>query len=160
MNFWLLLLHILGACVWIGGHLYLMLIIVPTALKHHNPQALLNFEASFEKLGMTALITQVITGLIMANHFLPNWSQLFDHTQDVSVLITLKLTWLICTILTALSAQRLVIPRLKKALTAEDFSLTQKYFKIFVSHISLITLLGLAFLVTGVLFRTGLKILA
>lgn len=158
MNFWLLLLHILGACIWIGGHLYLMITIVPTAVKQPNPQALLNFEASFEKLGMTALITQVITGLIMANRFLPSWSQLFDYSQDITILITLKLTWLICTILTAVSAQVFVIPRLKKALLADDFFKSQNYFKIFIGHIGMITVLSLAFLVTGVLFRTGLGV--
>lgn len=156
MNFWLLLFHILGACIWIGGHVYLVLVIVPNALKNHNPQALLDFESSFEKLGMSALITQVITGLIMANKFLPNWSQLFNHSQDISILISLKLMWLICTILTAISAQTLVIPRLKQALLAENSLLSQRFFKIFVGHICLITLLSLAFLVTGILFRTGL----
>lgn len=156
MNFWLLFFHILGACIWIGSHVYLVLVIVPNALKNHNPQALLNFETSFEKLGMSALITQVITGLIMANKFLPNWSQLFNHSQDISILISLKLMWLICTILTAISAQTLVIPRLKQALLAENSLLSQRFFKIFVGHICLITLLSLAFLVTGILFRTGL----
>lgn len=163
MNFWLLFFHLLGASVWIGGHIYLVLIVVPNALKQHNPQALLNFEQGFEKLGMTALITQVITGLTMANQLLPSWSQLFNPfpnvSQDISILITLKLTWLIYTILTALSAQLLVIPRLKQALQAENIAVSQKYFKIFIAHISLIMLLGLAFLVTGVLFRTGLGVL-
>ena len=163
MNFWLLFFHMLGASVWIGGHIYPVLIIVPNALKQHNAQALLNFEQGFEKLGMSALITQVITGLIMANQLLPNWSQrvnpFFNLGQDITILLTLKFTWLICTILTALSAQLLVIPRLKQALIAENMTVSQKYFKIFVAHISLIMLLGLAFVVTGVLFRTGLGIL-
>lgn len=158
MNFWLLLFHILGASIWIGGHVYLILIIVPNALKNQNPQALLNFESSFEKLGMTALIMQVVTGLIMAKMFLANWSKLFDYSQDISILISLKLMWLICTILTAISAQILVIPRLKNALLDKNFSLSQKYFKIFVGHIAMITVLSLAFLVTGVLFRTGLGV--
>lgn len=156
MNFWLLFFHILGASIWIGGHAYLVLIIIPNALKNRNPQALLDFEASFEKLGMTALVTQVVTGLIVANTFLSDWNKLFDFSQDISILISLKLTWLIGTIVTAISAQKFVIPRLKQALLAENSLLSQRFFKIFVGHICLITLLSLAFLVTGILFRTGL----
>lgn len=158
MNFWLLFFHILGACIWIGGHVYLVLVIVPNALKNHNPQALLNFESSFEKLGMSALITQVITGLIMANNYLSEWSKLFDHSQDISILISLKLMWLICTILTAISAQTLVIPRLKHALPSDNRPVSQRYFKLFIGHITMIMLLALAFLVTGVLFRTMLGV--
>lgn len=158
MNFWSLLLHLLGASIWVGGHLYLTVVIVPTALKNDYPQALLDFEASFEKLGMTALVTQVITGIIMVDSLLPSWSQFFNVTQDVRILLTLKFTWLICTILTAISAQLWVIPRLKKYLVMTDALLAQKYFKIFIGHIGMVTLLSLAFLVTGLLFRTGLGI--
>lgn len=56
MNFWLLFWHILGACIWVGGHLYLCLCILPKAVRHQDSQPILNFENSFEKLGMTALI--------------------------------------------------------------------------------------------------------
>lgn len=149
MSFWLLFLHILGACIWIGGHLYLVLTVLPKAIAQQDTQLLLNFEASFEKLGMTALITQVITGIIMANKLLPDWSQLFDHSQDMPLLITLKLTWLVLTIITAISAQLIVIPKIKKDLQ------NPKLRKVFAGHIGFITLLSLAFLVTGVLFRTG-----
>ena len=64
MNFWLLFWHILGACIWVGGHLYLCLCILPKAVRHQDSQPILNFENSFEKLGMTALIVQVLTGFI------------------------------------------------------------------------------------------------
>lgn len=158
MNFWLLLFHFLGASIWIGGHAYLVLVVVPNALKNHNPQALLNFESSFEKLGMTALITQVITGLIMVSHFLSDWKTWFDFSQDISILISLKLTWLMGTIFTAISAQMLVIPRLKQALLSDNRPVSQRYFKLFIGHIVMIMLLALAFLVTGVLFRTGLGV--
>lgn len=153
MNIWLLFLHLLGACIWVGGHIYLVLAVLPRAISQHNTQLLLNFEASFEKIGMTALITQVVTGLVMANKLLPNWSQLFNHAQDVPILITLKLTWLVLTIVTALSAQLFVIPKIKKELQNPRLRL------IFACHIGFITLLSLAFLLTGLLFRTGLSFL-
>lgn len=152
--FWLLFLHLLGASVWIGGHLYLALRIVPVAIFEQNSQILLDFEKSFEKLGMSALIIQVLTGLKMADILLPEWSLLLAHGADnplrqISILLTVKLTWLILTVMTALSAQLFVIPNLKKDIK------NAKHRRIFISHILIITVLSVAFLATGVLFRTG-----
>lgn len=149
MNFWLLFWHILGACIWVGGHLYLCLCILPKAVRHQDSQPILNFENSFEKLGMTALVVQVLTGFYMAHKYLPSFSMLTDYHNQISVLISMKITWLIFTILTALSAQLIVIPKLKKDLG------NAKLRHIFAGHIILVTVLGLAFMTTGVLFRTG-----
>lgn len=149
--FWLLLLHVVGACVWVGGHLYLVLKIVPTAVQTQNTQPILGFESSFEKLGMTALATQIITGLWMARLLLPSWEMLLIDNL-IATLIRFKLLWLVLTIITALSAQLWVIPHIKQAID------NAKFRKIFIAHIVIITLLALAFVVTGVMFRTGLPI--
>lgn len=149
--FWLLLLHVVGACVWVGGHLYLVLKIVPTAVQTQNTQPILGFESSFEKLGMTALATQIITGLWMARLLLPSWEMLLIDNL-IATLIRFKLLWLVLTIITALSAQLWVIPHIKQAIDNAMFR------KIFIAHIVIITLLALAFVVTGVMFRTGLPI--
>ena len=154
MNFWLLFLHILGASIWVGGHLYLAIRIVPTAIRQQNSQLLLDSEKSFEKLGMSALIIQVATGLKMASLLLPSWSLLLQHGADnplrqVSILLTVKLTWLFLTILTAISAQVFAVPALKK-----DTNNAKKR-NFFIAHILTVTLLSVAFVVTGVLFRTG-----
>lgn len=153
-NFWLLFLHLIGASVWVGGHLYLALRIVPIAIREQNSQILLDFEAGFEKLGMSALMIQVLTGIKMANSLLPNWVLLLQHgvenpLRQVSILLTMKLCWLFLTVLTAISAQVIAVPRVKR----EPNSAKARHF--FVGHILTVTVLSVAFLVTGVLFRTG-----
>lgn len=152
--FWLVLLHVLGASVWVGGHLYLALRIVPKAILKQDSQLLLDFANNFEKLGMSALIIQVLTGFKMASTLLPDWSLLFAHSVDnplrqISILLSMKICWLFLTVVTALSAQFLVIPKLKQA------QQSHKYRYLFVMHILVVTLLALIFLVTGVLFRFG-----
>ncbi|MFW2178032.1 MULTISPECIES: hypothetical protein [unclassified Moraxella] len=149
MNFWLLFLHILGACVWVGGHIYLAVAVLPKAIREHSSQRILDFEASFERLGMSALIIQVITGLKMAGLLLPQWSMITNHQNPIAVLLTLKLTWLALTIVTALSAQLWIIPKVKKDL------MNAKFRSIFIAHILMIVTLAIAFVVTGTLFRTG-----
>ncbi|ELA08824.1 hypothetical protein MOMA_00390 [Moraxella macacae 0408225] len=153
-NFWLLFLHLTGASIWVGGHLYLALRIVPMAIYRQNSQMLLDFEASFEKLGMSALIIQVLTGVKMADNLLPNWGLLLQHgaqnpLRQLSILLTLKLCWLLLTVLTAISAQLIAIPRIRR----DPNSAKARYF--FVGHILAVTGLSVVFLATGVLFRTG-----
>ena len=60
----LLLLHILAATVWTGGHLVLALTVLPRALRARDPQILLQFESGYERVGMPALLLQVLTGLL------------------------------------------------------------------------------------------------
>ena len=65
-----LCLHILGATIWAGGHLVLALSILPSALKEKNAEIILEFEKRFEKVGLPALGTQLLTGLWLAYHIL------------------------------------------------------------------------------------------
>lgn len=149
MSFWLLFFHILGACIWVGGHLYLSLCVLPKAVLEQDSQIVLNFENSFEKLGMSALVVQVITGFYMAHQYLPTFALLGNTDNPIAVLVMMKIAWLVLTVLTALSAQLIVIPRLKH----DVHNVKLRY--VFVGHILLVTLLALAFMTTGVLFRTG-----
>ena len=64
-----LLLHVLAATIWTGGHLILALTVLPPALKEKSPSALLRFESGYERVGIPALVIQVVTGLMLA--FLP-----------------------------------------------------------------------------------------
>ena len=52
----LLLIHILAATVWTGGHIVLSIVILPRVLKERSPEELLRFESVYEKIGMLALI--------------------------------------------------------------------------------------------------------
>jgi uncharacterized membrane protein len=62
---YLVLFHLLGACVWVGGHLILSLSVLPKALKAKNTKVITEFENSFEKIGIPALLIQVLTGVFL-----------------------------------------------------------------------------------------------
>lgn len=143
---YILIAHLLGATIWTGGHLILSLVVLPKALKAQELAGLMAFEEQFEKIGMPALVLQIITGLWMAYRLLPDVSLWFGFDNDLSVLITAKLMLLAATVLVALHARFRVIPTLSVARLG-FFSL----------HIVAVTLLSVSFVVVGSLFRTGLS---
>lgn len=86
----LILTHILAASIWTGGHLILAIAIVPGALKRKDVQVIQKFEESYEKIGIPALIIQILTGLRLSYLFLPEISDWFGFQSRVSTHITLK----------------------------------------------------------------------
>lgn len=143
---YILILHLLGATIWTGGHLILTLVVLPKALLSRNIDGLMQFEQLFERVGMPALVLQIITGLWMAYQLLPNIAAWFKLDNDFSILISLKLLLLLMTVLVALHARFYRIPRLSIH-TLKGFSI----------NIILVTLFSVAFVVVGTLFRTGLN---
>src|SRR5690606_41451037 len=102
---YLLLIHILAATVWTGGHLVLALGLLPGILRRRAVGELTAFEAAYEKWGMSALIIQVITGLWLARIRQPDIASWFTAEQFPSRLIQLKLGLLAMTLLVALDAR-------------------------------------------------------
>ena len=143
---YILILHLLGATVWTGGHLILTLVVLPKALLSRNIDGLMQFEQLFERVGMPALVLQISTGLWMAYQLLPNIAAWFKLDNDFSILISFKLLLLLMTVLVALHARFYRIPRLSIH-TLKGFSI----------NIILVTLFSVAFVVVGTLFRTGLN---
>ena len=138
----LLYFHLLGASVWIGGHLVLALGILPGALRRSDVQAIRNFEQVFEKIGLPALLLQVVTGLWLASLWLPLALWLGDSPQ--AALIQAKLGLLALTAALGVHARLVLIPRLSaERLPALGW------------HIALITLSALAFAWVGSGFRFG-----
>ena len=142
---YLLILHLLGAAIWTGGHLILALVVLPKVISSRNLDALLQFEQQFEKIGMPALGVQIITGLWMAYRILPNVSAWFTFDNDISILIGMKLILLLMTAMVAIHARFWVIPKL----SADNLNG-------FAINIILVTLFAVSFVVVGTLFRTGL----
>ncbi len=58
-----LFLHLIGASIWVGGHLYLLIRLMPRFVRDQDVAGFLKFEKSYEPLGMTALAVQVLTGV-------------------------------------------------------------------------------------------------
>lgn len=143
-----LILHLLGACIWVGGHLYLAIRLMPTFIKTNDVKGFLTFEKSYEPLGMSALMIQVITGLYMMHTLTP----VTTWTQPMGILTALfhsKLTWLILTLLTAIHARFRVVAKL------QDGTHSANALSIMNIHVILICLYSVGFVVTGAFFRWG-----
>ena len=139
-----LLLHILGATIWTGGHLLLALTVLPKALRTGSLEELMRFESGFERIGVPALALQVFTGLWLAHAALPDFSLWFDFEAPVARPVMLKLALLALTVALAADARLRVIPRLS-ADTLKGLAW----------HIAAVTLIAVLFVATGVSFRTG-----
>ncbi len=138
---WLILFHVLGATVWAGGHLILSIGFLPRAMKERNIQIILDFEKQFERVGIPALLLQVVTGLWMALTLVPlsNWWSL---STPHHLYLWVKIFLLACTLIFAIHARLFIIPQL----TAEKLPLLA-------SHIIVATVLAVGFVVTGLSFR-------
>lgn len=92
-----LLLHILGATIWTGGHIVLSTVVLPGVLREKSPEQLRRFEGGFEKIGIPALIIQVATGLFLADRMLGETGEWFSFEDPVSRLVSVKLLLLALT---------------------------------------------------------------
>ncbi len=140
----LIFLHLLGASVWVGGHLILTLSILPRALREQDVPAIQRFEQSFERIGIPALIVQVLTGLRLASIYAPvsQWLGFDGHAPRH---ITLKLLALAATVGLAAHARLSLIPRLAPGAPLRSLAV----------HIVLVTTLAVAFAFIGASFRLG-----
>jgi putative copper export protein len=140
----LVILHLLGATVWVGGHLVLCLSVLPRALRAGDPGPVREFEGGFERIGIPALLLQVVTGLVLALRWAPDPATWIWPTTPAAALVRLKLMLLAATILLAVDARLRLVPRLDAArLPALAW------------HIVAVTAIAVAMLVVGVGIRTG-----
>ncbi len=140
----LLILHLLGSAVWVGGHLILSLIILPEVLRKKDPAILLKFEKKYECIGLPALLVMVITGIWMAYQLGVSIDRWFQFADPIETVVSLKLSFLFTTVLFALSANIFVLPKLRP----------QKL-SVMAFHIWSVTLLGAAMMVLGSFVRYG-----
>ena len=140
----ILFLHIVGATIWVGGHLVLAVCWLPGILRERAPEQLLAFEQRFERLGMSALAVQVITGLWMAYQLVPDVGQWLRPHSPLAHAIALKLGLLLATAAVAVHARLRVLPRLSAATLP-----------VMAGHVVAVTVLGLGFVAAGVSLRFG-----
>jgi len=140
----LVTLHLLGAAVWVGGHLVLSLSVLPRALRARDPSIIREFESGFERLGIPALLVQVVTGLWLAHHWVPDVAGWLSPSTPQARFVLVKLALLAATVALAVHARLRVLPRLDAATL-----------RFLAYHIAAVTLLGVALLVVGVAIRTG-----
>lgn len=138
---WLILFHVLGATVWAGGHLILTIGFLPQALRHRDVSIILNFESHYEKIGIPALLIQVVTGISMALIYVP-FSEWGSLATSHHVYLWTKLGLLLATMALGIHARLFIIPKL----SPEKLSLLAL-------HIILVTILAIALIITGLSFR-------
>ncbi len=138
---WLVLVHVLGATVWVGGHLILSIGFVPRALKLKDVSIVIMFEKSFERIGIPALLMQIITGLWMAGLYISP-GQWFSLASVHHQYLWIKIGLVVGTMTLAVHARFFIIPRLSV------HNLPTMAF-----HIVLVTVLAVALLLTGLSFR-------
>ena len=146
MYSYVFLLHVLAATVWTGGHLVLSTTVLPRALRAQDPRILLDFESGFERIGMPALLVQVVSGLWLAHTVVPDWQTWFVGGTTPARLVGFKLLLLTLTVALAVDARLRLIPRLNaKSLPA------------MARRVYLVTMASVLFVVVGVSFRGGLQ---
>lgn len=139
----LLILHVIGACIWAGGHLALSAAVLPRALRERRARIILDFEHGYERIGLPALVVQVITGLWLAHIRIGPVAGWFADNPLAHV-FQIKLGLLAATVALALHARLKLIPRL-----------TDENLPTLAVHIVAVTTLAVLFVVAGVLFRVG-----
>jgi putative copper export protein len=142
----LLIIHLLSAAIWVGGHLLLVFGYLPQALREKNQNIILNFEKKYEPIGMTALIALVLTGILIAYKYGVTIDHWFQFKTPIEKVISTKLLFLILTVFLALSAQFRVLPKLKK----NSEILPEMTF-----HILTVTSIGVIMLILGSFVRFG-----
>jgi putative copper export protein len=140
----ILFLHVLGATIWTGGHIVLSVVVLPGVLRERAPDRLLRFEAAFEKIGMPALLVQVITGVLLAKRLIPDFAGWFDFSNPVAHVVVTKLTLLALTVALALDARFRVLPKFDASRLTD-----------LAWHVASVTVLSVLFVAAGVSFRAG-----
>lgn len=142
----LLILHLVGATIWVGGHIILSTVILPQVWKEKSVEKLFNFESRYEWIGMPALLVMVITGIRMAYLYNVKLATWFAFETPIERVISFKLVCLLTIVLFALSAQFFVLPRLK---------VDTKKLLLMTFHILAVTTISLVMLVLGSFIRYG-----
>ena len=143
----LLVLHLIAATIWVGGHLVLAIGYLPKALKHKDFSYIGNFEKTYEPIGMPSLAVLVITGILMAYDYNAGLSSWFSFATPIERVVSLNLIFLLTTICFAISAQTRVLPKLRKGQLNKLSEMAV--------HIICVTLIGVVMVVLGSLVRIG-----
>ncbi len=146
MNSLTLNLHILAACVLAGGNLILALVILPQARRHGDPKAVLGFLRRFFMLSAPSLLIQVITGPMLAAHWVPDPANWLPTAGGVSAHIFSKLFMLALLVPIFVHARLRMAPKVARG---------EWGFGALSWHAWLQTILAVCFLVVGVTIRLG-----
>jgi uncharacterized membrane protein len=140
----ILIFHLLASTIWVGGHLFLAIRILPEALKKKDVAVLKNFKSEFETIGMPALLVLFFTGILMAYHYDVTFTKWFSFSNGIEKVISLKLILLFITVIMAVSAEKIIFPKLK----------SERMFPV-TFFIITVTTIAVTMLILGSLIRIG-----
>lgn len=139
-----LIIHLLAATIWVGGHLILLLLYVPKAIKTKSLEELSIFRKNFEPVGMPSLFILIITGILMAYDYNITFEKWFLFENSIEKIVSIKLILLLISLTLAFITIKFVLPSINKI---SPFIL---YCIIF-----LVTTIAVTMLVLGSLVRIG-----
>ncbi|GGC77798.1 hypothetical protein GCM10011508_01530 [Flavobacterium lutivivi] len=140
----ILIIHLLAATIWVGGHLILLLRYVPKAIKTKSLEELSMFRKNFEPVGMPSLFVLIVTGIIMAYDYNVTIEKWFLFENAIEKIVSIKLILLFISLTLAFITIKFVLPSIDKL---SPFIL---YFIIF-----LVTTIAVTMLILGSLVRVG-----
>ena len=124
--------------------LVLALAILPRALRTGSISDLRELESAYERVGIPALVLQVVTGAWLAYQLTPEISRWLAFDEPVARVIGIKLVLLATTVALAADARIRIIPRL-----------TPERLPALAWHIVPVTFVAVLYVVVGASFRTG-----
>jgi putative copper export protein len=139
----IILLHLVAATIWTGGHIVLSTTVLPRALRRRDPALISAFEGPFEHIGIPALLVQVATGLYLAAKLLPP-SQWFSFAGVASTHVAAKIILVALTLVLAAHARLRIIPRLDAS-----------RLNLLAAHIVAVTVIAVLLAMIGAGFRIG-----
>lgn len=139
-----LIVHLLAATIWVGGHLFLSIRVLPKALKMKDVNLINNFKDLFEPIGLPSLLILVVTGILMAYDYDVTFTRWFSFSGAVEKIVSIKLILLFTTVALAISAQRF-----------ESLKLSVHKLTAFAFHVIAVTVIGVTMLILGSLVRIG-----
>ncbi len=139
-----IVLHVLAATIWAGGHLALVFMYLIPAFKSKSLKEVLAFEDKYEKIGIPALLILVITGLYQSYKFIPNLSKWFDFSNHYSAHFSAKIIMILMIFSLALDMKQRVLKK------------TNINFYDFVIHVFMVTTLSVLLVIVGLSIRLGI----
>ncbi len=139
-----IVLHVLAATVWTGGHLALVFMYLLPAFKNKDLKEILEFEVKYEKVGMPALLILVITGLYQSYYFIPDLSLWFDFSNHISAHFSAKIIMILMIVALALDMKLRVLKQVKPN------------FYNFAVHVLAVTTLSVLLVIVGLSIRLGI----
>jgi len=138
------MIHLISASIWVGGHLFLALRIIPKAIKEKKITGIKEFKSKFEPIGMPSLLLLLISGIGMAYQYNVTISTWFSFSNAIEKVVSIKLILLIFTFILAMIAEFVIFPKLSESNILKS-----------VVPMLLVTLLAVIMLIIGSFIRFG-----